>query len=93
MFAWQHWGVRPDVITLAKGLGSGLPIGLAVAGRHIHGEVAGGAHANTFGGKPGSRARPPLATLDLVRNGYVDNARVVGAHLMEQLRAMAGEFD
>jgi 4-aminobutyrate aminotransferase len=92
MFAWQHWGVRPDILTLAKGLGSGLPIGLAVAPRHIMEKWSPGAHANTFGGNPICCAAA-LATLDLVRNGYMENARRMGIHIMERLQALAGEFE
>ena len=42
MFAWQHWGVKPDIITLAKGIGSGLPIGLAVASQAVMEQVGAG---------------------------------------------------
>ncbi|MBS0389154.1 MAG: aminotransferase class III-fold pyridoxal phosphate-dependent enzyme [Proteobacteria bacterium] len=52
MFAWQHEGVRPDMITLAKGLGSGLPIGLMVGARKYMEKWPPGSHANTFGGNP-----------------------------------------
>lgn len=91
MFAWQHSGVRPDIITLAKGLGSGLPIGLCVAARQVMEKWPAGAHANTFGGNPIACAAA-LATLDLVRGGYLDNARVAGGRLMEQLQTLAAEF-
>jgi 4-aminobutyrate aminotransferase len=91
MFAWQHWGVRPDILTLAKGLGSGLPIGLAVASKAIMGKWKPGAHANTFGGNPVCCAAA-LATLDLVRDQYAENAERMGAHTVERLKALAGEF-
>ena len=52
MFAAQHWGVEPDIMTLAKGLGSGLPIGMVVAKRSIMQKWTRGAHGNTFGGNP-----------------------------------------
>ncbi len=92
MFAWQHTGVRPDIMTLAKGLGSGLPIGLSVAARHVMEKWPPGAHANTFGGNPIACAAA-LATLDLVKSTYLANAQQRGARLMDQLQAMAGEFD
>jgi 4-aminobutyrate aminotransferase len=92
MFAWQHWGVRPDILTLAKGLGSGLPIGVCVAGRDLMERWPSGAHANTFGGNPICCAAA-LATLDLVTNQYVDNARQQGAHLADRLRDLAREFE
>jgi 4-aminobutyrate aminotransferase len=92
MFAWQHWGVRPDIITLAKGIASGLPLGLMVAGRHLMEKWPAGAHANTYGGNPLCCAAA-LATLDLVQREYMGNAQRVGAHLMDRLRALAAEFD
>jgi len=52
MFACEHWGVAPDIMTLAKGLGSGLPIGLTVAKRAIMERWKRGAHGNTYGGNP-----------------------------------------
>jgi len=91
MFACQHWGVRPDIMTLAKGLGSGLPIGVAVAARALMERWPAGAHANTFGGNPVSCAAA-LATLRLVKDGYMENAQRIGSHLLQQLKAMATEF-
>ena len=52
MFASQHWGVQPDIMTLAKGLGSGLPIGAMVAKRRLMSQWKRGAHGNTYGGNP-----------------------------------------
>jgi 4-aminobutyrate aminotransferase len=92
MFAWQNSGVRPDIITLAKGLGSGLPIGLAVAGAHIMDKWTPGAHANTFGGNPICCAAA-IATLELVKNGYADNAQRMGRRIMERLAAFAKQFE
>ncbi|MEP7244878.1 MAG: acetyl ornithine aminotransferase family protein [Gammaproteobacteria bacterium] len=92
MFAWQHSGVKPDILTLAKGIGSGLPIGLAVGARHVMEKWAPGAHANTFGGNPLCCAAA-LATLDLVKNGYAENAHRMGARIMERLTGLAKKFD
>jgi 4-aminobutyrate aminotransferase len=91
MFAWQHWGVKPDIITIAKGIASGLPLGLAVAGRELMQKWTPGAHANTYGGNPVCCAAA-LATLELVRNEYAENARVIGEHLMAGLKVLATEF-
>jgi 4-aminobutyrate aminotransferase len=92
MFAWQHFGVKPDIITLAKGIGSGLPIGLAVASRAIMEKWAPGAHANTFGGNPLCCAAA-LATLDLVRNGFADNAARMGERMLSRLRELAKKHE
>jgi 4-aminobutyrate aminotransferase len=88
MFAWQHTGVRPDIITLAKGIASGLPIGVAVGAKRVMEKLAPGSHANTFGGNPLCCAAA-LATLRLVENGYADNAARMGARAMQRLQSMA----
>ena len=81
MFASQHWGVAPDIMTLAKGLGSGLPIGLVVARRTLMEKWKRGAHGNTFGGNPLCCAAA-LATLELVEHEYAANAAAVGEYFL-----------
>jgi 4-aminobutyrate aminotransferase len=92
MFASQHWGVVPDVMTLAKGLGSGLPIGAVVAKRRLMERWTHGAHGNTFGGNPLCCAAA-LATLDLVEREYASNAAAVGAYFMERLRDLQSRHE
>jgi 4-aminobutyrate aminotransferase len=92
MFAWQHSGVRPDILTLAKGIASGMPIGLCVGAKRIMEKWSPGSHANTFGGNPVCCAAA-LATLSLVKDGYMQNAERIGARIMERLRALAKRFD
>jgi len=92
MFASQHWGVSPDIMTLAKGLGSGLPIGLTVARRRYMEKWKRGAHGNTFGGNPVCCAAA-LATLDLVEREYAANAASVGEYFMGRLRELQKRFD
>jgi 4-aminobutyrate aminotransferase len=91
MFAWQHTGVRPDIMALAKGLGSGLPIGLMVAARKIIEKWPPGSHANTYGGNPICCAAA-LATLKLVSGSYTENARAMGERAMQRLKQFAQEF-
>jgi 4-aminobutyrate aminotransferase len=92
MFASQHWDVAPDVMTLAKGLGSGLPIGAVVAKRRLMEKWTRGAHGNTYGGNPLCCAAA-LATLDLVEREYAANAAAVGAYFMERLRELQARHD
>jgi len=87
MFAAEHSGVRPDIMTLAKGLGSGLPIGLVVAKKPVMENWPRGAHGNTYGGNPLCCAAA-LATLDLVEHRYTANAADVGAYFIERLRRL-----
>ncbi|MET0808205.1 MAG: acetyl ornithine aminotransferase family protein [Pseudoxanthomonas sp.] len=91
MFACEHAGVAPDIMTLAKGLGSGLPIGAVVARRSLMSQWKRGAHGNTYGGNPLSCAAAN-ATLDLVRGGLADNAATVGAHFMQRLRTLQQDY-
>ncbi len=92
MFASQHWGVSPDIMTLAKGLGSGLPIGLVVARRKHMEKWKRGAHGNTFGGNPLCCAAA-LATLDLVEREYAANAGQVGDYFIGRLRELQKRFE
>ena len=91
MFASQHWGVAPDIMTLAKGLGSGLPIGMTVACRRHMEKWKRGAHGNTYGGNPVSCAAA-LATLDLVEQEYAANAASVGEYFMARLKELQNRF-
>ena len=92
MFASQHSGVVPDIMTLAKGLASGLPMGLVVARRALMEKWKRGAHGNTFGGNPLCCAAA-LATLDLIEREYAANAAAVGAYFLERLRGLAERFE
>jgi 4-aminobutyrate aminotransferase len=83
LFAVEHWGVEPDIICLAKGIASGMPLGAIVA----RGEVMDwppGSHASTFGGNPVS-CRASLATIDLLLGEYIDNAAQRGEQLRQGL--------
>ena len=91
MFACEHWGVAPDILTSAKGLGSGLPIGAVIAKKSIMSQWKRGAHGNTYGGNPVTCAAAN-ATLDLVRGGLMDNAATVGAHFIARLRELQKNY-
>ncbi len=87
MFAAQHFDVVPDIMTLAKGLGSGLPIGMVIAKSTIMQKWKRGAHGNTFGGNPVCCAAA-LATIELVQDGLMANAATVGDYFMAKLREL-----
>ncbi len=87
MFAIEFTGVEPDVMAIAKGIASGLPLGVAVARGGLMAWPP-GAHASTFGGNPVSCAAA-LATIKLLKDGLVANAAAVGGHLMSGLEALA----
>ena len=90
-FALEQWDVAPDIITLAKGLGSGLPISAMMAKDKIM-TWPRGSHGSTFGGNPVACAAA-LATLDLVENSLLENARSMGAVLKEVLDGLHARHD
>ena len=85
--AVEHTGVEPDVVCLAKGIASGLPLGAFIA-RAEQMSWPPGSHGSTFGGNPVACAAG-LATLDLIEEGLMENASRVGAVLQEGLREIA----
>jgi 4-aminobutyrate aminotransferase len=87
MFAMEHWGVVPDIVGLAKGIASGMPLGAIVAPSDIM-DWQRGSHASTFGGNPVS-CQAALATIDLLESQYIANARDRGVELMDGLRRLA----
>ncbi|QDF97544.1 aspartate aminotransferase family protein [Azoarcus sp. DD4] len=96
-FGWQHANVRPDVMTLAKGLGSGVPIGACLTSGAAAGLFGPGNHGSTFGGNPLACAAG-LATLDtIVADGLLERAVTVGeairSGLHEALAGQAGVVD
>jgi 4-aminobutyrate aminotransferase len=88
MFAVEHWGVQPDIITTAKGLASGMPIGTVTARKSLMAQWAAGAHGNTYGGNPLCCAAA-LATIDLVEQEYMANAAAIGDYLLDKMRELA----
>lgn len=91
MFACEHYDLKPDVITLAKGIASGLPLGACVARADLM-TWGKGAHASTFGGNPVAIASA-LKTIELLQNGLVANSATVGAYLQEGLMKLMQKHD
>ena len=79
----ENFGIEPDIITVAKGLGSGMPIGAMIARKSIV-TWPKGAHGNTFGGNP-IACEAALATIDLIREEYIQNAQKVGEYTLDAL--------
>src|SRR6516164_6477216 len=90
MYACQHWGVDPDIICLAKGIASGMPLGAMVAREEVM-DWPSGSHASTFGGNPVS-CRAALATLDLLENEYTANAADRGEQLRQGLVKLRRQY-
>jgi 4-aminobutyrate aminotransferase len=90
MFAADHFGVVPDILTVAKGIASGLPLGATVARADLM-TWPPGAHASTFGGNPVACAAA-LVTIDLLESELVDRAARMGVYLMERMRQWPALF-
>jgi 4-aminobutyrate aminotransferase len=82
-WAIEHFGVEPDIVTIAKGIASGVPLGACLARQSVM-DWERGAHGNTFGGNPIACAAA-LATLDLIQHGYMANAAQVGQYTLDAL--------
>lgn len=87
MFTCEHFGVEPDILCVAKGIASGMPLGAIVAKAELM-TWPPGSHASTFGGNPVS-CRAALATIDLLEREYLANAEDRGEQLREGLRELA----
>jgi len=85
LFAYQHFGVEPDIMTLAKALANGLPIGAMLARENIAAAFGIGSHASTFGGTPVVTAAALEACKILVEDNIIENARSVGLYFKEKL--------
>jgi 4-aminobutyrate aminotransferase len=91
MFACEHYGLMADIICLAKGIASGLPLGACVARADLM-DWKPGSHASTFGGNPVALAAA-LKTIELLEGGLVKNSADVGAYLMNGLRGLMRKYD
>ncbi len=91
MFAIEHWGVVPDIVTVSKALASGLPLGACIAPKKLMSWVP-GAHSTTFGGNPIACAAS-LKTIELLENGLMKNAEKMGKFIMSRLQKMWEKYD
>lgn len=92
MWGFEHYDVVPDIITVAKGIASGMPVSAVVSDKAIMDKWAPGAHGGTFGGNAVGTAAA-AATLEVIRDeGLVENSARVGQVLMDGLRAIQADF-
>ncbi len=93
MFAWQHYGVKPDVMTVAKALGNGLPVGAFLACGRAATAMVPGDHGTTYGGNPLVTAGAE-AVLDIFESRrIVEHVREIGAYLWEKLEELAASSE
>lgn len=92
MFAYEHYGVRPDVLVLAKALGGGLPIGAMLAREEVAASFQPGSHGSTFGGNPVACAAA-LAVLQIIQeDGFLEHVASTGAYFRDSLIALGRRF-
>jgi acetylornithine/N-succinyldiaminopimelate aminotransferase len=88
LFAYEQAGIAPDIMTLAKGLGTGVPIGAMLASERVARSFSVGAHASTFGGNALTCAAAVAVTQTMLEDGVLANCRVQGEYLRERLRRL-----
>lgn len=93
MFAWQEYGVKPDVMTVAKALGNGLPIGAFLACKGAAKVMEPGDHGTTYGGNPLVCAAADKVLELFEEKNLVSHVREIGQYLWEELEALAGRLD
>lgn len=91
MWASQHWGVTPDIMTVSKGLGGGVPIGAAISTSEVAGSLKGGEHTSTFAGNPLACAAASAALDFITKNDLPSRAREMGNTMKGGLSKIATE--
>jgi acetylornithine aminotransferase len=87
-FGFQHYDIQPDVVTLAKPLGGGLPLGAVLGSEAVADVFEPGVHGTTFGGNPVACAAGIVVVKELMDNGVMENAKKVGHHFISKLREL-----
>ncbi|WP_458415318.1 acetylornithine transaminase [Schinkia sp. CFF1] len=85
-FAYQHANLSPDVITVAKGLGSGFPVGAMIGKAHLKDTFSAGTHGSTFGGTPLAMAAAKATLEEIFQPEFLEEAAKKGEYLMEKLK-------
>ncbi len=92
LFAYQHFGVKPDIITLAKGLGGGIPVGAFLAREEIAAAFKPGDHGSTFGGNHLATRAGYVTVKTILEENILENVCINGNYFKEQLEQLADEF-
>ncbi len=93
MFAWQQYGVKPDVMTVAKALGNGVPVGAFLASGKAAEAMVPGDHGTTYGGNPLVTAAADTVLSIFEKRGIVDHVNQIGGYLWKKLDELADQFD
>ncbi len=92
LWAFQNYGIKPDLLTAAKGLGGGLPIGVMLAGERYAGVLQPGDHASTFGGNPVVCSAAMAVLNILLSGGFLDDVKGKGNFFKEKLEEIIADF-
>lgn len=93
LFAHEHYGVKPHIMTLAKALANGLPIGAMLATEELSGAFGPGSHASTFGGTPLVSAVAKAVLQSLLEDGWIENCREMGEYFKGRLEELGEKYD
>ena len=92
LFAYEHYGVEPDILTLAKSLAGGVPIGAILLGKEVGDIFKPGDHASTFGGNPLATAAGVAALSAILEEGILENCQKVGHYFLDRLGELQRKF-
>lgn len=92
MFAYEHFNIKPDIVTMAKGLGGGVPIGAFIAKAKVANVFAPGDHGTTFGGNPLASAAGNAVLKVMKDEKLIENAATVGAYMVKQLQSLQAKY-
>ncbi|MFZ7110896.1 MAG: acetylornithine transaminase [Desulfatiglandales bacterium] len=92
LFAYEHSGVTPDIMTLAKALGNGLPIGAMLSTEPLSEAFGPGSHATTFGGTPLVTAVAKAVLKSIIQDGWIDHCRDMGVYFRERLESLKAKY-
>ncbi len=93
LFAHQYYGIEPDIFTIAKGLGGGVPVGAFAAKQYVADAFIPGDHGTTFGGNHLATRAGCVVIDELLNNGVMDNAKKVGEYFFKKLNKLSNETD
>lgn len=93
MLAYEHYGIKPDIVTMAKALGCGIPVGAFVAGKKVCNSLVPGDHGTTYGGNPLATAAVSKVFDLFEKQDILSNVNEISKYLEEKLDKIVGEFD
>jgi acetylornithine/succinyldiaminopimelate/putrescine aminotransferase len=92
LFAYQFWGIEPDVVCIAKGLGGGFPVGAVLAKEKVASAFRPGDHGTTFGGNPLAMSVAKAALTEIMKDDFLANVEKTGKYLFEKLTRLQKNY-